>query len=33
MTQKMMKKMKSSKGGMKNALKGFDIDSLKNMKF
>lgn len=33
MTQKMMKKMKSSKGGMRNALKGLDMDSLKNMKF
>ena len=33
MTQKMMKKMQNSKGGMKNALKGMDINSLKNMKF
>ena len=34
MTQKMMKKMQNSKGGMKNALKGMDINTLKkNMKF
>ena len=33
MTQKMMKKMQNSKGGMKNALKGMDMNSLKNMKF
>ncbi|MBQ6992608.1 MAG: signal recognition particle protein [Clostridia bacterium] len=33
MTQKMMKKMQNSKGGMKNALKGMDVNSLKNMKF
>lgn len=32
MTQKMMKKMQNSKGGFKNALKGFDMDSLKNFK-
>ena len=33
MTQKMMKQMKSSKGGMKNMLKGIDTESLKNFKF
>lgn len=33
MTRKMMKKMQNSKGGMKNMLKGMDMDSLKNMKF
>lgn len=33
MTRKMMKKMQSSKGGMKNMLKGIDMNSLKNMKF
>ena len=32
MTQKMMKKMQSNKGGMKNMLKNMDIDSLKNIK-
>ena len=32
MTQKMMKKMQNDKGGMKNALKGIDMDSLKNFK-
>ena len=32
MTQKMMKKMQANKGGMKNMLKGMDIDSLKNIK-
>ena len=32
MTQKMMKKMQTSKGGMKNALKGIDMNSLKNLK-
>ena len=31
MTQKMMKKMKSNKGGMKNLMKGIDENSLKNM--
>ena len=31
-TQKLMKKMQNSKGGMKNALKGFDMNSLKNLK-
>lgn len=31
-TQKFMKKMQNSKGGMKNALKGFDMNSLKNLK-
>ncbi len=33
MTQKMMKKMQNNKGGMKKALKDFDMNSLKNMKF
>ena len=33
MTRKMMKKMQNQKGGMKNALKGLDMNSLKNMKF
>lgn len=32
MTEKMMKQMKSKKGGMKNALKGLNIDDLKNLK-
>lgn len=32
MTQKMMKQMKNKKGGMKNALKGLNIDDLKNLK-
>ena len=32
MTQKMMKKMQSNKGGMKNMLKNMNIDSLKNIK-
>ena len=31
MTQKMMKQMKSGKGGMKNLMKGIDQNSLKNM--
>ena len=31
-TQKLMKKMQNSKGSMKNALKGFDMNSLKNLK-
>ena len=31
MTQKMMKQMKSGKGGMKNLMKGIDENSLKNM--
>ena len=31
-TQKLMKKVQNSKGGMKNALKGLDINSLKNLK-
>ena len=31
-TQKLMKKMQNSKGGMKNALKGLDMNSLKNLK-
>ena len=33
MTQKMMKKMKNNKGGMKNIMKNLDMDSLKGMKF
>ena len=33
MTRKMMKKMQNSKGGMKGALRGLDMNSLKNMKF
>ena len=33
MTQKMMKKMKSDKGGMRNMMKNLDMDSLKGMKF
>lgn len=33
MTQKLMKKMKNSKGGMKNMLKGIDANALKGMKF
>lgn len=33
MTRKMMKKMQNGKGGMKNMLKGIDMNSLKNMKF
>ena len=33
MTQKMMKKIQNNKGGMKNALKGIDMNSLKNMKY
>lgn len=32
MTQKMMKQMQNKKGGMKNAFKGLDINSLKNFK-
>ncbi len=32
MTQKLMKKMQNNKGGMKNALKGIDLNSLKNLK-
>jgi signal recognition particle GTPase len=32
MTKKMMKKVQNNKGGMKNALKGIDMNSLKNMK-
>lgn len=31
-TQKLMKKMQNNKGGMKNALKGLDMNSLKNLK-
>ncbi len=33
MTQKMMKKMKNDKGGMKKLMKGIDENSLKNFKF
>lgn len=33
MTQKLMKKMKNNKGGMKNMLKGIDANALKGMKF
>ena len=33
MTQKLMKKMKNNKGGMKNMLKGIDTNALKGMKF
>ena len=33
MTQKMMKKMKSNKGGMKKMLNGLDENTLKNFKF
>lgn len=33
MTRKMMKKMQNNKGGMKNMLKGIDMNSLKGMKF
>ncbi len=32
MTQKLMKKMQNNKGGMKNALKGMDLNALKNLK-
>ena len=31
MTQKMMKQMKSNKGGMGKMMKGLDMNSLKNM--
>ena len=33
MTRKLMKKMQNNKGGMKNMMKGLDINSLKGMKF
>ena len=33
MTRKLMKKMQYSKGGMKNMMKGLDMNSLKGMKF
>lgn len=33
MTQKMMKQMKSNKGGMKKLMKGIDENTLKNFKF
>ena len=32
MTQKLMKKMQNNKGGIKNALKGIDMNSLKKMR-
>ena len=33
MTRKLMKKMQNNKGGMKNMMKGLDMNSLKGMKF
>jgi signal recognition particle GTPase len=33
MTKKLMKKMQTSKGGMKSMMKNLDINSLKGMKF
>ena len=33
MTQKMMKKMKSNKGGLKKMMNGIDENTLKNFKF
>ena len=33
MTQKMMKQLKSNKGGMKKLMKGIDENTLKNFKF
>ena len=33
MSQKMMKKMQSNKGGMKKLLNGIDENALKNFKF
>ena len=33
MSQKMMKKMQSNKGGMKKLLNGIDENTLKNFKF
>ena len=33
MTQKMMKQMKSNKGGLKKMMKGIDENTLKNFKF
>ena len=33
MTRKLMKKMQSNKGGMKNMMKNLDVNSLKGMKF
>ena len=33
MTRKLMKKMQGNKGGMKNMMKGLDMNSLKGMKF
>ena len=33
MTQKMMKKIKSNKGGMKKLMNNIDENALKNMKF
>lgn len=32
MTQKMMKKMKNNKGGLKKMMKGIDENALKNFK-
>ena len=31
-TQKLMKKMQNNKGGMRNALKGIDMNALKKLK-
>ena len=33
MTRKLMKKMQSNKGGMKNMMTNLDVKSLKGMKF
>lgn len=33
MTRKLMKKMQSNKGGMKNMMKNLDMNSLKGMNF
>ena len=33
MTRKLMKKMQSNKGGMRNMMKNLDANSLKGMKF
>ena len=33
MTQKLMKKMKNNKGGMKKLMNGIDENTLKNFKF
>ena len=32
MTKKMMKKIQNNKGGIKNALRGIDVNSLKGLK-